>query len=141
MSEAILGTIIGGLIGLGGTIILLLFEYKKWRKDLRIAHLKEKREKYEKAFDSIYLELGTAFEKHIESSRVEYPIDLLSEISIALPDTVRDAIKSNMPEKIDDVGTIRKALAQIRIQMKLYLSGIDSQIDRELGIKTKVKSA
>lgn len=50
MSEVLIGVIIGGLIASIMPIINIVYDYKKWKKQLKINHLKEKRNKLEIAY-------------------------------------------------------------------------------------------
>lgn len=51
MSEAILGVLIGGFLGIGGSLIVACLDYKKWQKTEKINILRKEEERLEKKYD------------------------------------------------------------------------------------------
>lgn len=93
MSEALIGVIIGGLLSGAGTWLGLLTQQSKWRTELRIAHLKDKRERLEAACQRILDALPNAIAQN------SYPIQIMSEIDFLLPESVSDAFADMMKDK------------------------------------------
>ena len=136
LTDTVVGAIIGGSIGVSGTIAVLIFEYRKWKKRLRLDHFLRRRERMEELFARIYKSIGESFEKAGETEIQEFPIDTQADIAFLCPREVRDEIKENMkldPTK-DRIDAIRTSLASISIQMKHYIAKIDRQIEKELGV-------
>ena len=136
LTNTVVGAIIGGSIGVSGAIAVLIFEYRKWKKGLRLDHLRRRRERMEELFARIYKSIGESFEKAGETETQEFSIDTHGDIAFLCPTEVRDKIRENMtldPAK-DRIDAIRGSLASISIQMKDYLAKIDRQIEKELGV-------
>jgi gas vesicle protein len=51
MSETILGILIGGFLGIVGSLIVAGFDYKKWKKTEKINILRKEEERLEKRYD------------------------------------------------------------------------------------------
>ena len=93
MSEALIGVIIGGLLSGAGTWLGLFTQQAKWRTELRIAHLKEKRVRLEVACQRILDVLPDAIAQN------SYPIQMMSEIDFLLPESVSKAFEDMMKDK------------------------------------------
>lgn len=136
LTDTVVGAIIGGSIGVSGTIAVLIFEYRKWKKGLQLDHFRRRRKRMEELFARIYKSIGESFEKAGETETQEFSIDTQGDIEFLCPPEVRDKIRENMtldPAK-DRIDAIRGSLASISIQMKDYLTKIDRQIEKELGV-------
>jgi len=122
--ETLLGVLIGGLLSGLGTWITLLIQQSKWRTELRIAHLKEKRERLEATCQRIVDTLPNAMAKN------SYPISLLSEIDFLLPESVSKAFEALMKEKDKNEQSLKGHYYTIAREMKKEIRLIDEEIER-----------
>ena len=142
LSDTVIGAIVGGVIGISGTIAVLIFEYRKWKKGLRVEHLRRHRERMEDLFVRIYNSAGTSFEKSVDQNVQEFSIDTQTDIHFLCPQEVREKIREAMkldPSK-ERIDAVRSSLATISIHMTAYLAKIDRHIEDELGITKKGNS-
>lgn len=124
MSEALVGVVIGGLLSGLGTWITLFAQQSKWRTELRISHLKEKRERLEAICQRILEALPGAMAKNF------YPIPLLSEIDFLLPVSISDAFNAMMKDKEKDEMKYKSHYYTIARCMKKEILIIDEEIER-----------
>ena len=123
MSEALLGVIIGGIIGLIPTLIVLFIEHKKWKKEINIAILQQKREKIEKRFDEAYEKI------HQGIGKGSFSIDMITDILRLSPRKVSEAFDKMMLDKNQNIENQRTHLLEISIEMKNSLAEIDKEIE------------
>lgn len=137
LNDTIIGAIVGGLIGVSGTVAVLVFEYRKWRKGLRVEHLRRQRERTEELFARIYMSVGTSFENGVDVETQEFSIDTQSDIAFLCPPDIREKIREamNLDPDLARIDAVRGALATIVIHMKSHLAKLDQQIQEQIGIK------
>lgn len=136
-SDTIVGAIVGGIIGVSGTVAVLVFEYKKWRKGLRVEHLRHQRDRTEELFSRIYKSIGTSFENSVDGKTWEFSIDTQADVGFLCPPDLGKKIQEsiNLDPESDRIEAVRGALATISIHMKRHLAKLDQQIDEEIGVK------
>lgn len=126
MSEALIGVIIGGVIGSITTFLVLAFEYKKWKKEKRIENLRIKREELEKKYESGRKKLYEGFKKD------SYDTDMVFNFEIIFPKNVSEAFKNMMYDKDKSYEAKKKHSFRIISEMKKSLAQIDKEIEEEL---------
>ncbi len=106
----------------------MIYSNYKWKKELKIEHLKIKRERLEKAF-------GVAHDAIIKGT-VEnyYPIDILSDILILFPESISEELKklNNVVAENKSEDVIKTALFNFSIAMKKELAKIEIEIEKEV---------
>jgi hypothetical protein len=137
LSDTTIGAIVGGAIGLSGTVAVLVFEYKKWRKSLRLEYLRHRRERTEELFARIYKSVQTSFEVGVDGETQEFSIDTQGDIDFLCPPDVGEKIREAMEldPSVGRIDAVRGALATISIHMKRHLATLDQQIQEEIGTK------
>lgn len=93
MSEALIGVIIGGLLSGAGTWLGMITQHSKWKAELQIMHLKEKRQRLETVCQRVLDALPGAIAQN------NYPIQIMSEIDFLLPESVSKAFNEMMKDK------------------------------------------
>jgi len=124
VSEALTGVLIGGVLSGLGTWITLFLQQSKWRTELQISHLKEKRERLEAACQRVLEELPKAMANN------SYPISLMSEIDFLLPKSVSGAFEAMMKEKDKDEAKYKGHFYTIARCMRNEVRLIDEEIAR-----------
>ena len=135
LSDTLIGAIVGGLISLSGTIAFLVFEYRKWKKGLRIDHLRQQRERLEEIFARIYKSIGTSFENAASRDSLKFSIESQSDIAFLCPAKLREKIKEaiKLDPNVEYEEAVRHAMATIAIHMKQYLAKMDEQTMKQVG--------
>lgn len=123
MFEALVGVVIGGLIGIAGTVTGVCMEYQKWKKDRRADYLRSERARLEK----LYTEISNRLPDNIVDGK--YNIDLGTDILFRCPVDVSQAYRELIQEKDKTPETLRHHLFRIFAAMKQSLADIDRKIE------------
>jgi hypothetical protein len=123
VSETLIGVLIGGILSGIGTWITLAIQHRRWRTELRISHLKEKRERLELVCQRTLGALPGAIHNN------SYPADMMSDIDFLLPAEVSRLFEEMMSRK-DKIGLDYKHFYyNIAREMKKSVRKIDQEID------------
>ena len=79
MSDAFWGVLIGGLIGVSGTIATIVTQHKQWKTNRRLEHLQKKRDLLAEDFESFAEKL-----KIKEGSDIQFD-DIVSDVYLRIP--------------------------------------------------------
>ena len=123
MSEGLIGVIIGGLLSGVGTWITLWLQQRRWRTEIRVAHLKAKRDRMEETCERVLSQLNDAM---VENA---YPASMMSDIDFLLPDEVSNIFETMMADKDKDVTKGRHYYYEIARAMKKGIRDIEAEID------------
>lgn len=130
MTDTNLGVIIGGGIGIVAsivpTILAISFEYKKWKKGIRIENLRSKKNKLEQQ----YKEAIKKMEESIQTN--SYSVDTLSDFLVTFPESVGRAFIDMMDDKNKGITQKQIHLITITTWMKSSLNEIDNKIEKIL---------
>lgn len=124
MSEALIGVLIGGILSGLGTWITLAIQQRRWRTELQISQLKEKRERLETICQRTLESLPDAMQKN------SYPSDMMSDIDFLLPTEV-SCIFNEMMERKDKADIdYRHYYYKMAREMKKSIRKIDDAIGK-----------
>ncbi len=123
MSEALIGVAVGGVIGLFGSVIVLIVEYKKWSKDRKYNHLLRKRERME----ALFLKVRTGFPADLVKGR--FSIDAATDVLHLCPRSVQSVYWAAVQDHERTAEKISGHLAALSMAMKAVLADIDKQMD------------
>jgi hypothetical protein len=124
MSETLQGVIIGGLIASITPLIVLWYEYKKWKKEKKIEFLRSR-----------YVKLQNIYNKSIEHlheglKNKSFSIDLRTDIDLVMPTVVSEKCLELIKEKDDD--KLQGKMYFVKLAMKKNLEDIDLEIKKEI---------
>jgi len=131
MSEALLGAIIGGLIGIAGQFVSQRLDFRKWRTERLIEHLREERKRLEVQLDELTPKMQRALTEEAFDAKMG------ATVLHRCPSRVRDAfsamidarIRQMQGEKVDlgqywfkVLGSCQAALADVDRRIEAALS-------------------
>ena len=131
MSEGLLGVVIGGILASFGTILTLIIENNRWKKEKRIEYLKDKKEKLDESYTKAISELNTALNED------NFPIDLVNNFRYQYPDGVANEFWKIFDDKDKSVENKKRHYWKICEEMKKSIVSIDTEIDRIILGKSK----
>ncbi|MBA7688951.1 hypothetical protein ES703_97441 [subsurface metagenome] len=121
--EALIGVLIGGVIGYVAAITTLVVEHRRWRKEFKLQYLITERKRREEQCDRIQ----ELFEKSI--SEGPYYTEI-APMCIRLPEKTKDLIiKAWLDTDRSQVKEKQKLYEEVLIILGTYLSKIDEQIE------------
>ena len=126
MSEAIIGVIAGGIIGVSGTIVTLYFSWRKFKTELLLKHLYSKRDRLETSFREAYEGVVNSLIKH------RWPQTLIADFEQIFPDNVKDAFQKFKGKTKAKKSEKRLLLLKLNREMKKALVEIDDEIEKLL---------
>ncbi|MBT3188562.1 MAG: hypothetical protein HN736_03975 [Anaerolineae bacterium] len=124
MSDAFWGVILGGLIGISGTITAIIFQHKQWKTNRRLEHLQKKRDLLVEDFESFAEKL-----KIKEGSEIQFD-DIVSDMYLRIPKGTFIGI-----DMMNDYGDLKipknweKLQTALTLRMSEYLAKLDAEID------------
>lgn len=125
MSDAFWGVLVGGLIGVAGSLYTIWIQHKQWKTNRRIEYLQNKKERSLKDFQIFLRKLEDAPE--IGYADVEFGIN------IQTPPEVHDEILRWVADQdfddIDNEDDMRKYQKVVIKNMGNYLNKLDEEID------------
>ncbi len=122
--EALIGVVIGGVIGYGAAITTLLVEHRRWKKEFKLQYLITERIRREEHCDKINELLKEVI------SEGSFNFEFIIKILIRLPDELTNLITKAWRESdlSDDKGK-QKLYRSVSLVLGTYLSKIDKQIE------------
>lgn len=119
MNETMQGVIVGGAIAILTTLVTLSFQYRQWKKERKIEHLKNGRSQFEQMFSVIM--------KH-----ENFGGEPLTDAYYLCPEKVKRAYdKYRSLGEMSDDDRISHEIS-IEMEMKKALAELDKQIEKEL---------
>ncbi len=129
MSEAIIGligVIIGGLIVTVAQFITHFLNYRKWKKEIKIQHLRLRRDKLEQVFNKAKKEILDGMTKN------SYDIDMISDLQFYFPKEVFQSFEKIITGKEEREFNKKMLFFLIIKEMKKSLAKIDEEIEEEI---------
>jgi gas vesicle protein len=127
MSDAIIGVLVGGLIGWVAPFLTLRYSERKWKLELLLAHLKSERERMEAMYERVISQFGEGMAKNA------YPSNMSSDLLVLCPGDVRDIFTSFMSDKEKTEERCKVAYLELASAMKRDLRARDDEMRRLLG--------
>ena len=122
-SEALLGVIIGGTIGLVASVMLLVVDQRKWRADRKLEHLRIKRGEMEARFKRLREAIPAAMEDKAFTTEI-------LDLTMRCPKNVELAIATCVQEGFDlAIDRQKHHYRRITTAMTVALRKFDQQID------------
>lgn len=122
----LVGVVIGGIIGIIGQFTILCFDIKKWKRGEKIKYLKTKKEKLEKKYEDCMKKLYEGIKTGVYNS------EMVFDFEITFPKNVSNAFNNMMKDKDKSYEAKKRHSFSIIAEMKMSLSEIDKQIEREI---------
>lgn len=123
MSEILIGVVVGGVIASVSPLLTLWIHHRRWRVQVRLEHIRAKREKLEGAFQRSLHEIRKGMKNNIYSS------DMLSDVDYLFPSNVSQAVEELMAEEDKSVFNMKRHYYLIARAMKASLAELDDQIE------------
>lgn len=122
MSDALIGVVLGGLIGWVSPLLTLRYTERRWRLEAKLQYLKSERDRFEKLYER-NLE---RFAKGIAEN--SYSSEMAAEIFALMPKEIADLYEKWMSEKDKDDFKQRVAYLEMASAMKRDLAKRDGDI-------------
>jgi hypothetical protein len=122
MSETLLGVLVGGAIGVLGSLATLLVEQHRWRREKRLDYLKLKRSQLELQFKEIH----QGVLRGLESGR--YSVDMVTTATYLVPERVAEGFQGFMAAPKQSHKQVEEELYKLSMVMKRELAEIDARI-------------
>jgi len=134
MSEGLLGVLIGGVIATIGTVVGVRYDWMKWKKEKKLEHLRDKRER----LATLFRDVSNGIEQDMVADRLD--LNRITNIRILCPQSVIDAFDSMIDYRLDqkeksgviNISGLGPYFAKITQAMKTCLGEIDKQIEESL---------
>jgi len=124
--EALIGVLIGAVIGYVAAITTLIVEHRRWRKEFKLQYLITERKRREEQCDKISELLhGLIDEVNPEVDPFEFGIFVGSRLPLEVVDLIQEALKE--PDRSDK--GMHKLNREVSAILGIYLSKIDKQIE------------
>lgn len=123
MSEALLGVLIGGLIGSIAPFSTLCFNHLHWKREAKLVHLKTERARLEQLFEKNIARLGEAMEKN------NYPSEMSADFAVLMSKEISELYNNFMGGRDQSEQACKIAYLEIAIAMKHSLKLVDKKID------------
>ncbi len=122
--EALIGVLIGGVIGYVAAITTLLVEHRRWKKEFKLQYLITERIRREDQCDRIRELLDKGLNEDL------YPVELGTKMFIRLPEKVKSLLLTAWKDTdhSDHEGK-RKLYQKVSLILGAYLNKIDRQIE------------
>lgn len=121
--EALIGVLIGGVIGYVAAITTLVVEHRRWRKEFKLQYLITERIRREKQCDRIRELLTKALNENLN------PAELATTLWIRLPQKVNSLIVKAWKNKHNQLEEKQKLNQEVSTILANYLVEIDKQIE------------
>jgi hypothetical protein len=122
MSEALIGVLIGGLIGWISPLLTLRYGEKRWRFETKLAHLKAERLR----FEAHYEEALKLFGKGVAEN--SYSSIMIADFLVVFPAELTEMFEEHMSNKDKSDERIRSTYLQLAAAMKKDLRARDKEI-------------
>lgn len=128
MSEALIGVVIGGLIGSIIPVINLVQEHNRWMRERKLEYLKQERERLNITYVDLLKKISDLVSKD------KYSLDVATNILLTVPSRVAEEFWKFVSIE-QDVTQKSKAefIAAITLEMRKSLSDFDKQIKDLIG--------
>lgn len=123
-SEAIVGVLVGGIIASIAPLAHLVADHHRWKRETKLAHLREERRRLEQMYTDTLAKLGKAMAEN------SYPSDVMADILVLMPKDVGEHFEAWMDDKNKDDTKGKHAYMNICVAMKRSLADIDQRIRR-----------
>jgi hypothetical protein len=123
INDTILGALIGGLVVSIVPVVSLGFEFRKWKRERLVTHLKTERERLSKLFDEIKEDLKSGMTKD------RYPFDMALNILRRCPRPVSKAFANLIAEKERTPENYKEHYVNIIKAMSEVLADLDKRIE------------
>ena len=126
MNETIVGVIVGGIFASLGTIATLIFEFKRWKKEKKIEHLRLERDRLDTLFGVIFAKLFVSFRE----DRIDP--EMLGDIVNRCPKEVFDSFLSLTHKWVSEPENRDKNFSRFVLDLKHFLGEYDKKIENEI---------
>jgi hypothetical protein len=126
MSDALIGVVIGGLIGWIAPFLTLRYGEKRWRFETKLAHLKAERARFEVLFEEA---LKLFAEGAVKNG---YSIPMIADFLVLFPRELDEMFEEHMSNKDKSEERIRSTVLQLAAAMKRDLRSRDEEIRKLL---------
>lgn len=122
--EALIGVLIGGVIGYVAAITTLVVEHRRWKKEFKLQYLITERIRREKQCDRIRELLVKGLNENL------YPTELATTMWIRLPQKVKSLIEKVWKDiEHNQFEGKQKLYREVSFILGTYLGEIDKQIE------------
>lgn len=123
INDTILGALIGGLVVSIVPVVSLGLEFRKWKQERLVTHLKTERERLSRLFDEIKEDLKSGMTKD------RYPFDMALNILRRCPRPVSRAFANLIAEKDRTQEKYKEHYVNIVKAMSEVLADLDKKIE------------
>jgi len=129
LSDALLGAIIGGGIGIAGSVITAMFQHRQWKRERLLEHLRRQRVELAEFFASMIKKTEDGMKDG------QLSVDAMTDVYLLCPSKVRVAIVNMIREPDRSPQRLKDHSLEIQIAMKESLRDLDRRMDRILGLR------
>ncbi len=122
MSETLIGVIVGGLIASISPIAQLIYNHYHWKRETRIAYLKEERVRLEQRKDQVIEMVIESLDRNTISS------NFAAELEVHMPRPAAKLYQEYLDNEDTSEKTKKELIFSITIEMSQAIADIDEQI-------------
>lgn len=126
MSDALLGVLIGGVIGWIAPLLTLRYGERRWRFETKLAHLKAERERFEGLYEEALKLFGEG------AAQNGYSIPMIADFMILFPKELGEIFEKHMRNREKTEESIRSTVLELAAAMKRDLRSRDEEIRKLL---------
>jgi hypothetical protein len=122
MSEALIGVLIGGLIGWVAPLLTLRYGERRWRFETKLGHLKAERLRFEEHYE-------TALKLFADGAATgSYSSSMIADFLVLFPAELTEIFEKHMHNEDKSEQRIRGTYLELAAAMKRDLRARDSEI-------------
>jgi gas vesicle protein len=123
MSHTLIGVLIGGAIGSVAPVATLLFNHLHWKREAKLTHLKQERQRLEELCEKNLKRFAIAMDENL------YPTDMTTDMAVSMPKEIFDVYDKYMLKRDQSVQAKKSAYLDVALAMKKALAEVDGRIN------------
>ena len=126
MSEALIGVLLGGVIGWIAPLLTLRYGERRWGFETKLAHLKAERERFERLYEEALKLFGEG------AAQNGYSISMIADFLVLFPKEIGEIFEKHMRDKEKTDESIKSTVLALASAMKRDLRAKDDEIRKLL---------
>lgn len=126
MSDALLGVLVGGVIGWIAPLLTLRYGERRWRFETKLAHLRAERARFEKLYEEALKLFGEGVVKN------DYSIPMIADFMVLFPKELSEIFVKHMSNRDKSEESVHGTVLDLAAAMRRDLQSRDEEIRKLL---------